>query len=222
MQLTRMAWRNIWRNKRRSWVTIAAMALGLWVMIGYAGLVRGYLLQMERQILDVEVGDVQVHAPGYRDDPSLYRRVEDAGAMATALRERGFRASPRLLGAGLAAAADNSSGAQLIGVDVARDAEVSAVHAAVEKGRWLVSTRPSTPWQHHGRSIGSRERAHGTKRGPSCPAAPVFQFATAQDCVAHKRSSATARRPPRWRRNSSHCICYRRRRSRASSWSSPA
>lgn len=143
MQLTRMAWRNVWRNKRRSWVTIVAMALGLWVMIGYAGLVRGYLHQMERQILDVEVGDVQVHAPGFRDDPSLYRRIDDAAAIGERLGVAGFRASARLLGAGLAAAEDNSSGAQLIGVDVAKDAQVSAVHDAVDKGQWLDPKEPA-------------------------------------------------------------------------------
>ncbi|MCB9740950.1 MAG: ABC transporter permease [Deltaproteobacteria bacterium] len=143
MQLTSMAWRNVWRNKRRSWVTIIAMALGLWVMIGYAGLVRGYLRQMERQILDVEVGDVQVHAPGFRDDPSLYRRIDDAAAIGERLGAAGFRASARLLGAGLAAAEDNSSGAQLIGVDVAKDAQVSAVHDAVDKGAWLDPKEPA-------------------------------------------------------------------------------
>lgn len=142
MQLTRMAWRNVWRNKRRSWVTIAALALGLWVMIGYAGLIRGYLLQMERQILDVEVGEVQVHAAGYRDDPSLYRRIDDADALCARLRDQGARCSARLLGAGLAAAADNSSGAMLVGLDVDADRSVSEIDRRIELGRWLDPAQP--------------------------------------------------------------------------------
>jgi len=30
MILFRLAWRNVWRNSRRSFITIAAMALALW------------------------------------------------------------------------------------------------------------------------------------------------------------------------------------------------
>ncbi|MCO4762990.1 MAG: ABC transporter permease [Myxococcales bacterium] len=142
MKLSRMAWRNVWRNSRRSWVTICAMSIGLLVMIEYAGLVRGYLQQMERQILEVEIGDVQIHAKGYRDDPSLFIRMSDSDAVVTALEAAGFKVSPRLLGAGLAAAADNSSGAMLLGLDPKRDAAVSKVSQMVAKGQWLDATKP--------------------------------------------------------------------------------
>ena len=143
MQLTRMAWRNVWRNARRTWVTVIAMSVGLFVMIGYAGLVRGYLRDMQKQIVEFEIGDVQIHAPGYRDDPSLYGRIADDAGVVKRLEAAGFKAGPRLLGAGLAAAADNSSGAMLIGVDVARDAQVTSVHTRIEKGIWLTTDKPT-------------------------------------------------------------------------------
>ncbi len=57
-----MAWRNVWRNRRRTVVTVSAMAFALFVMILYAGMMEGYLQGMERSILDLEVGDVQVFA----------------------------------------------------------------------------------------------------------------------------------------------------------------
>jgi ABC-type lipoprotein release transport system permease subunit len=49
-----MAWRNVWRNRRRTIVTVAAMTLALLVMILYAALMEGYLRGMERNILDLE------------------------------------------------------------------------------------------------------------------------------------------------------------------------
>ena len=72
-----MAWRNVWRNRRRTIVTVAAMTLALWVMILYTGLVEGYLAGMERNILNLELGDVQVFALDFRDNPSLYSRIEN-------------------------------------------------------------------------------------------------------------------------------------------------
>ena len=75
MGILKMAWRNVWRNQRRTLVTIAAMSFALFVMILYAGLVEGYLRNMERSVLDLEVGDVQVFADGYRDKVKLATKL---------------------------------------------------------------------------------------------------------------------------------------------------
>ena len=54
----------MWRNPRRSGVTVAAMTLALFVLILYAGLVRGYMRDMEANIVELEIGDLQLVAPG--------------------------------------------------------------------------------------------------------------------------------------------------------------
>ena len=79
----RIAWRNVWRNRRRSLVTMGAMTLALSVMIVYAGLMAGYLEGMERSILELEFGDVQIFAGDYRDNPSIYTRIDDPAAGST-------------------------------------------------------------------------------------------------------------------------------------------
>ncbi len=132
-----MAWRNVWRTRRRTIVTVAAMSLALLVMILYAGLMEGYLRGMERSILDLEVGDMQIFAGDYRENPSIYTRIEDPDALLGSLDEAGFRASARLLAFGLAAAGDSSAGVSFRGVDVERDARVSLIHQQLADGRWL-------------------------------------------------------------------------------------
>jgi ABC-type lipoprotein release transport system permease subunit len=72
----KIAWRNVWRNQRRTIVTIGAMSLALTVMILWAGLIEGYLEGMERNILELEVGDLQIFANDYRDNPSIYTRID--------------------------------------------------------------------------------------------------------------------------------------------------
>ena len=129
-----MAWRNVWRNRRRTLVTIAAMSLALLVMILYAGLMAGYFRDMERNILDLEVGDLQVFAQSYRDNPSLYTRIEDPDGLLGSLEAAGVQASGRLLAWGLAAGEDTSSGASFRGVDVERDTQVSKIHREVADG----------------------------------------------------------------------------------------
>jgi ABC-type lipoprotein release transport system permease subunit len=137
-----MAWRNIWRNRRRTTVTVAAMTLALWIMILYTGLLEGYFLGMEKNILNLELGDVQIFALDFRDNPSLYTRIRDPESLLERIEDLGFRACARLLGGGLAAAGESSAGVSFRGVSTKRDAEVSDIHKHVALGDWLVRERP--------------------------------------------------------------------------------
>jgi ABC-type lipoprotein release transport system permease subunit len=157
--LFKMAWRNIWRNRRRSVVTMAAMTLALWVMVLYSGLIEGYLRSMETTLLEQEMGDVQVFHADYEDEPSIYNRIDDPDGILAAADAAGLSASARLLGGGLAAVGDQSAGVSLRGVDVARDQQVSKVYASVADGQWL------DPAQFEGVVIG-RRLAHTLGAGP--------------------------------------------------------
>jgi ABC-type lipoprotein release transport system permease subunit len=138
-----MAWRNVWRNRRRTIVTVAAMSLALFVMILYAGLVEGYLQGMEHNILDLEVGDMQVFAGDYRNNPSIYTRIGEPDALIEPLHKAGFPATPRLLAFGMAAAGESSAGVSFRGVEVERDARVSLIHQQISQGSWLDPEHPA-------------------------------------------------------------------------------
>jgi ABC-type lipoprotein release transport system permease subunit len=137
VDLLKIAWRNVWRNRRRTLVTIGAMSFALFVMIVYAGMMEGYLRDMERGILDLEVGDVQIFAGDYRENPSLYTRIHDPETVLDSLESGGYAASGRLLAFGLAAAGEASAGVSFRGVDVARERAVTSVGDEVAQGRWL-------------------------------------------------------------------------------------
>ncbi len=150
MSVFKMAWRNIWRNRRRSIVTILAMTLALCVEILYSGLVTGYLQGMEDEVLNLEVGDIQVFAGDYLDKPSIYTAIKDPDSLLARLDEKGYPASLRLLGGGLAAAGEFSAGVALRGVDVAQDAKVTLIGEKVAEGTWL------DPTDLHGVVVGRR------------------------------------------------------------------
>lgn len=142
MNFFAMAWRNLWRNKRRTAVTTAAMALALFVELLYSGLVVGMLSGMQEDVVELELGDMQVHTPAYLERPSLYEYMPDAGALLAYLDELGYPAAPRLLGGGLAASGEYSAGVSLRGVDVGREARVSRIADHVAQGAWLDPADP--------------------------------------------------------------------------------
>ncbi len=137
-----MAWRNLWRNGRRTLVTVGAMTLALWTMVIYTSLMQGMLSSMESTLLDVELGEIQVHADGYRERPSIWERIEDPEALLQALDETGLRSSARLLGGALVASGDASTGAVLKGLSPERDAMVSDVYLRLDRGGWLEPSEP--------------------------------------------------------------------------------
>jgi ABC-type lipoprotein release transport system permease subunit len=118
------------------------MCLALVVMILYSGFMEWYLGSMEHTILDLEVGDIQVFAEDYRENPSIYTRIRDPEALFAPLEAAGFPAAGRLLAFGLAAADEASAGASFRGVDVERDALVSQVAEQIASGEWLDPADP--------------------------------------------------------------------------------
>ena len=140
--ILKMAWRNIWRNTRRTVVTVGAMTLSLTMMMLWASLMAGFLTKMEKDIVEVEVGDVQVVAADYRDRPSIYTQIEEPEKLLGQLDNRGYRSSARLLGGALVASEETSAGASLRGLEIKRDADVSIVGERVEHGSWLDDDDP--------------------------------------------------------------------------------
>ncbi len=118
-------------------VTIGAMAFALFVECLYSGLIPGYMNAMLEDITQLEVGDIQVHAGGYRNSPSLYTTIDDPAAVISAVEGMGYLGSARLLGGGLGASGEFSAGVALRGVNVAQDAAVCGVSGKIAEGTWL-------------------------------------------------------------------------------------
>ncbi|NOX79758.1 MAG: ABC transporter permease [Deltaproteobacteria bacterium] len=137
MQLLHLALKNVLRSRHRTWVTIAAMAFAGCIMIFYASLLQGWLRSMERNAVDMETGELQIHAPGFRQDPDLYNVIVDAKGVIKRASAAGFICAGRLLGSGLAAADENSTGVSIMGIDPGADDLVTRLHAHVQAGRWL-------------------------------------------------------------------------------------
>lgn len=140
--ILKLAWRNVWRNSRRTVITIGAMTLALVVELLYAGLVEGLVYGMEEDAIAYELGEVQIFDKDYPTRPSLYEKVEATDAIIEELDARGFRATARLFAGGLAASGDLSSGAAFVGVDPERDAATMDLHEAVYQGAWLDAAQP--------------------------------------------------------------------------------
>jgi len=80
--LWKMAWRNLWRQRRRSLITVFAMSAGLAMCIPTYGMVEWVSREMIRGITRTHLGHVQVHHPDYLEERRLELAFPEAAATA--------------------------------------------------------------------------------------------------------------------------------------------
>lgn len=111
------AWRNLWRNKRRTLITLLAITLNTGILIATYSLMNGFLHHMIKNATNLTVGEAQIHAEDYLKDRSLYKIIPDPEGILSELSKEQIPASPRLYGYGLVARDTKSAGAFFWGVD---------------------------------------------------------------------------------------------------------
>lgn len=135
-----LAWRNIWRNPRRTGVILVAVVIGVWSMIFLGALNRGTVEGMVRNAIATLTGHLQIHLKGYRDDPAIENsiaRPREVEKILTAALPADARWTARVRVNAVASNARHYSGVTLVGIDPASEAQVSFIGSAISQGRYL-------------------------------------------------------------------------------------
>ena len=138
----RLAWRNIWRQPRRTWLTTGAMVFSNTLLIFMMSLQFGTYELMIDNSLQAFSGHLQVQAPGYKDDMKMRQSVPDIQTLAAEYREDAAFQNVAARGGAFALASsdDRSYGIQIFGVEPDFEPGVSNIPGLVEQGRFLSDT----------------------------------------------------------------------------------
>jgi len=139
MMLLNIAWRNIWRNKRRSIIVLSSIAIGLVAIILNEGLSIGMVTQIFDNQIGTHVSFLQIHHTGFNDNKIVQNSMEDPTLVEHALRESPdiTAYSPRVLSFGLLSSAQTSAGGYIVGIDPAKERHVTTIHNSVVDGKYL-------------------------------------------------------------------------------------
>jgi ABC-type lipoprotein release transport system permease subunit len=135
-----LAWRNIWRNPRRTAVILIAVIIGVWSMILIGALMRGIAVGMVKNGIATLTGHIQIHHKGYRDDPAIEHSIFNHQVIEKALREslpRGAQWASRVRVNAIANNARHSSGVTMVGIESLAEAKISFIGSAISKGDYL-------------------------------------------------------------------------------------
>ncbi len=134
-----VAWRNLWRNPRRTWLTAGGIAFATALVVFFSSFQVGSYDGMIDMATRLVSSHIQVQHPEFHDDPRMRYTVPDGIALTERL--AGLPgvagAAPRAEAFALLSTEERSFGGLVLGVDPDREPQVSDLSKALAQGEYL-------------------------------------------------------------------------------------
>lgn len=139
--LFKIAWRNVWRQRRRTLLIAIAMGVMMALLVFYDGLIGGFEQAIYGNAIQLLGGNIQVHAPGYGEKlgskPLLPLSDPDSVVQAAESQPEVVAASKRIVTGGLVTNREGAFAVSLIGIETDKEANITPVAENISKGRYL-------------------------------------------------------------------------------------
>jgi putative ABC transport system permease protein len=134
-----IAWRNIWRNKKRSLVLLTAIALGLCGGVFSTGLMVGMAETMVNTAIDRYLGHAEIHTKAFKANPIINEFIPNGDSIAASLKSmKGvIGVSARTVLEGMASSTVTNTGAQIVGVNPSDESTVTTDAKRIIAGEYL-------------------------------------------------------------------------------------
>lgn len=141
MLYLKLAWRNIWRNKRRTLITMASVVMAVLLSSVMSSMQQGQYDQMIDNTVGSFSGHLQVQHPNYFEESTLDNSLEVDDELLSQLNDHPKIQSviPRIDSYALAAGDDRSKAAMVIGIDVESEKQLSEPHQKIVHGEYFKS-----------------------------------------------------------------------------------
>ncbi len=137
----KLAWRNMWRNWRRTAIAMIAIVLGLVFLIFMQGMIDGSDQAMYGNAVRLYGGNIQIHAPGYRDNikqmPLLAVDDPDMVVETALSHPQVIVASKRINTAGMVSSRSETYPVLITGIEPSAEAPISLVAENITQGRFM-------------------------------------------------------------------------------------
>lgn len=136
-----LGWRNIWRNKRRTIITIVAISFATAILVFSHGLQLSAHRTSVLATTRIFLGAAQVQRNDYFNDPQIYRTISQPDKLAELTDSSTLVAasSIRAVGFALVASEERTYGVQIVGVEPDKEASLSTIPALIRSGSYFSS-----------------------------------------------------------------------------------
>jgi len=139
MFLLKLAWKNMWRNRNRTFVTMAAIFFAVLLSVATSSLRDGIFDNLVKNVVSFYTGYVQVHKQGYQDEQILDNSFEASiQTEQKILQDKNVSVViPRLESFALASAENITKGCLLVGIDPEKENQITSLKNKIIQGEYL-------------------------------------------------------------------------------------
>ena len=139
LTLIKLAWRNLFRNKRRTIIASIAIGIGLAVLIFADAFWMGMEQNMVRTATASFLGDGQIHREGFRDTQAVEMTINQLNEVVGDLSQEGIveQFTPRSFTFGMITSPANVSAISLVGVQPSTERFLSKIDDAIVEGAYF-------------------------------------------------------------------------------------
>lgn len=139
MMLVKIAWKNIWRHKVRSFVVISAIAIGLMAGIFASAFVNGMMVQKIDSVVKMELSHFQVHDTLFRKEMSVKAVIENGEDILNEIssNKKIKVASGRIISNAMLGSANYSGSVKVVGIDSEKEAQTTGLKDRMVEGQYF-------------------------------------------------------------------------------------
>tara|TARA_R110001583_G_scaffold159486_1_gene311325 strand:- start:3866 stop:5086 length:1221 start_codon:yes stop_codon:yes gene_type:complete len=141
--LLKLAWLNIWRNKRRTIITATSVFFAVLLAIIFRSLTDGVYDNMIHNVVSYSSGYLQIHQKGYWDEQSIDNTFEEDQQLYQELLKNSkvTNIMPRLKTFALASNGNKTKGVLVLGIDPDREKKVNNLSDKIVAGEYIKSIK---------------------------------------------------------------------------------
>jgi ABC-type lipoprotein release transport system permease subunit len=142
MNVIRLAWRSLWRHRRRTVITLVSVAFGVALVVFAVSLNEGAYAGLVDDAVRMQSGHLTIEHPEYREAPAIDLVVDDVNALRARIEAiDGVDATKLIvLGQGIARSGSGSVGVGVMGIEPSREALESPLARNIVTGDYLDDT----------------------------------------------------------------------------------
>jgi ABC-type lipoprotein release transport system permease subunit len=131
-----IAWKNVWRNRKRSLIVITAVLLGTTAGVFTSGLMEGWVNQRIKSVIYTEVGHIKLHNPDFLNNEEIGNTIPQSENICAYLEKKpGVKAfSKRIKLMAMASTSRGNTALMLQGIDVDKEKKVSDLFTKIAPG----------------------------------------------------------------------------------------
>jgi ABC-type lipoprotein release transport system permease subunit len=135
----RLAWRSIWRNKRRTIITIVSIGLGLTIAIFFISVAEGVFRQLVNEAVRMQAGHISLENPDYQTSPAVDLRIDNVQTLRKCMEGIAAVEQTKLLiwGQGVANSGAGAVGVTVMGVEPSVEKKTSPLARDIIMGGYL-------------------------------------------------------------------------------------